>query len=118
MYGHSQMVTGDITPLGEAAEESNKANPSDLYKHKQPLFKRDLSLPKYPLLSPSFHGKHNSQGRIGYSWTKSTGLCSVIPGVSLFLIYTVLSGNCNPKPDMGVDVLEGALFRIDRCVYH
>lgn len=37
--------------------------------------------------------------------------------LSLFLICAVLGGNCNSEPDMGVNVLEGTLFRIDRCVH-
>ena len=32
------------------------------------------------------------------------------------LINAVSSRNCNSKPDMGVGILEGALFCIDRCV--
>ncbi|KAG8217365.1 PRP38 family-domain-containing protein [Butyriboletus roseoflavus] len=40
-----------------------------------------------------------------------------ILGVSLFLICAVPSGNCNSESNMGVDVLEGTLFRIDRCVF-
>lgn len=39
-----------------------------------------------------------------------------ILGVLLFLIRAVPSGDCDSEPDMGVDVLEGALFRLDRCV--
>lgn len=38
--------------------------------------------------------------------------------ISLSLIRSVLSRNCDSKPDMGVDVLEGTLFRVDRCVHY
>ena len=35
-----------------------------------------------------------------------------------YLISSVPSGNCNSEPDMGVGVLEGALFCFDRCVHY
>lgn len=38
--------------------------------------------------------------------------------ISLFLIYSVSSGNCDSEPDMGVDILERTLFCIDRYVYY